>query len=247
MSGIFSYFTDGANWTGSGGIPVRLIEHLAYSIGALILAAAIGIPLGLYIGHTGRGKFVVATVANALRALPSLGLLLLIAMLLQPRLGGDLSIVIPSIIVLIVLAVPPILTSTYAGVQGVDPAARDAAYGMGMTGREVLFQVELPCALALILSGARSATLQIVSTATIAAYVSLGGFGRYVIDGQANQNYPEMVAGGVLVGLLAIGLEALLAGVQRIVVPRGLSGRYAKAERREAEAAPETEKLAPAR
>src|SRR5690606_33471204 len=132
---------------------------------------------------------------------------------------------------LVVLAVPPILTSTYAGVEGVDPAARDAAYGMGMTGQQVLFRVETPCALPLVLSGIRSAMLQVISTATVAAYVSLGGLGRFVIDGLASQDYPQMLGGALLVAALAIVVEAGLAGVQRLVVPRGLSGRFPRAAR----------------
>lgn len=219
---------DPVHWSGPDGIPQRLLEHLGYSLAALVIAALIGIPLGLAIGHTGKGTFLVAGLANALRALPTLGLVIVVVLLVGPLLKGDVAFILPSIVVLVVLAVPPILTSTYAGVQGVDPAARDAAYGMGMTGNQVLFKVETPCALPLVLSGIRSAMLQIVSTATIAAYVSLGGLGRYVIDGLASQDYPQMLGGAILVAGLAVVVEAVLAGIQRLVVPRGLAGRYRK-------------------
>lgn len=231
IADVFSWLTDPVNWSGIDGIPNRMLEHIGYSVGSLLIAALIGIPLGFYIGHTGKGTFVVAGVANALRALPTLGLLFVVVMLLTPTLaqafqGSDLPDIVPSIIVLVVLAVPPILSSTYAGVAGVDLAARDAAYGMGMTGGEVLVKVEAPCALPLILSGVRSAMLQVISTATIAAFVSLGGLGRYLIDGNATRQYDQMLAGAILVGVLAIVMEAVLAGVQRLVVSKGLSGRY---------------------
>lgn len=222
---VFGWLADGAHWTGMNGIPHRLLEHLGYSVGGLVIAALIGIPLGLYVGHTGKGTFAVAGTANALRALPSLGLLIAVVMVLQPRLGGNIALLLPCLIVLVVLAVPAVLTATYAGVRGVDPEARDAAYGMGMTGREVLLEVELPCAVPLIMSGLRSAMLQLIATAMIAAYVSLGGLGRYIIDGQAVRDYPQMLAGAILTALLALAVELVLAGVQRLVVPRGLSGR----------------------
>ncbi|GAB3401180.1 ABC transporter permease [Flindersiella endophytica] len=222
------WLLDPVHWSGPDGIPQRLLEHLGYSLAALVIAALIGIPLGLAIGHTGKGTFLVAGLANALRALPTLGLVIVVVLLVGPLLTGDFAFILPSIVVLVVLAVPPILTSTYAGVQGVDPAARDAAYGMGMTGNQVLFKVETPCALPLVLSGIRSAMLQIVSTATIAAYVSLGGLGRFVIDGLASQDYSQMLGGAILVAALAVVVEAVLAGIQRLVVPRGLAGRYRK-------------------
>jgi len=125
-------------------------------------------------------------------------------------------------------AIPPILSNTYAGVQNVDPAARDAAVGMGMTGRQVLLRVELPCALPLVMSGLRSGALQVIATATIAAYVSLGGLGRMVFDGQAQQLYPKMVTGALLVAALAMATDLLLALAQRLIVSRGLSGRYSR-------------------
>jgi osmoprotectant transport system permease protein len=241
IADLVAWFADPVHWSGPDGVPVRLLEHMEYSLLALALAALIGIPLGMYIGHTGRGQFLVAGLANVLRALPTLGLLVLLVLVLISRLPGDLGFLAPSIAVLVVLAVPPILTNTYAGVQGVDLAARDAAYGMGMTGREVLAKIEVPCALPLVFSGLRSAMLQIVSTATVAAYVGLGGLGRFVIDGLAVRDYPQMLAGAVLVAALAVVVEVALAVLQRLAVPRGLrahrpaSGRDRDAE----EAAPD--------
>jgi osmoprotectant transport system permease protein len=149
-----------------------------------------------------------------------------VALWLGPKIASSLAYVIPSVIVLVLLAVPPILSGTYAGIQGVDPAARDAAQGMGMRGGEVLRKVELPCALPLLLSGIRGATLQVIATATIAASISLGGLGRYVIDGLSVSDYAEMASGAILVALLAMAMDGILALVQRIVVSPGLTGKF---------------------
>jgi osmoprotectant transport system permease protein len=177
------------------------------------------------VGHSGRAKWTIS-IANSLRAVPSLGLLFAVALWLGPKIASSLAYVIPSVIVLVLLAVPPILSGTYAGIQGVDPAARDAAQGMGMRGGEVLRKVELPCALPLLLSGIRGATLQVIATATIAASISLGGLGRYVIDGLSVSDYAEMASGAILVALLAMAMDGILALVQRIVVSPGLTGKF---------------------
>ncbi|REF36651.1 ABC transporter permease [Thermasporomyces composti] len=232
IGALLSWLTDPAHWAGSDGVPHRVAEHLGYSVLALLLAAVIAVPLGLFIGHTGRGTFLIAGLANALRALPTLGLLILAVLALISRLPGELGFLVPSIAVLVVLAVPPILSGSYAGVRSVPPEARDAAFGMGMTGREVLVKVEMPCALPLLFSGLRSAMLQIVSTATVAAYVGLGGLGRLLIDGLAVRDYPQMLAGALLVAVLAVLVELLLAGLQRLVVPRGLIAAARRGERR---------------
>jgi osmoprotectant transport system permease protein len=228
VNGMVEYLTDSAHWSGPDGIPNRLLEHLGYSFGALLFVLLIGLPLGLYVGHTGRGAVAIAGTANALRALPTFGLLILAVIALSDTLPGAISYLGPSLLVLVVLGIPAVLSNTYAGVQSVDPAARDAAKGMGMTGRQVLWRVEVPNALPLVLSGIRSATLQIVATATIAAYVSLGGLGRFIIDGRASRDYSQMAAGAVLVGLLAVALDLLMAALQVFIVSRGITGRYAR-------------------
>jgi osmoprotectant transport system permease protein len=227
---IVDWLTTSDHWSGAEGIPTRIAEHIQYSLIALVIALVIGLPIGLLIGHTGKGTAVVAMVANSLRALPSIGLLVFFVVLISPHVHGksDAAYLIPTEIVLILLAVPSILSNTYAGVQNVDPAARDAARGMGMTGSQVLFKVELPCAAPLIMSGVRSATLQVVATTTIAAYVSLGGLGRYVFDGQSQQDYSQMASGAILVAVLALAADFVLAMGQRLIVSRGISGRYAK-------------------
>jgi osmoprotectant transport system permease protein len=229
MGGAINWLTDGANWSGPSGVLARLMEHLTYTFIALAIAIVIAIPVGAAIGHTGRFTGLVSGLANALRALPTLGLLILLALWGLHSLRGDLALLGPAIAVLVVLAVPPILSNTYAGIANVDPAARDAAKGMGMTGREVLTKVELPVAMPLIMSGVRSAFLQVVATATIAAVISLGGFGRYVIDGLAQQNYSMMVSGAILVAVLAILGDRILALIAHFVVSPGLTGRSVRA------------------
>ena len=191
INSIFRWLTDAAQWIGPDGIPTRALQHLEYSAAALIIAAMIAIPLGLLVGHTGRGRSFVI-LANSLRAVPSLGLLFAISLWIGPKIHGSLAFVIPSIIVLVLLAIPPILSGTYAGIEGVDPAARDAAKGMGMHGSEVLRHVELPCALPLLMSGLRSAALPVTAPAPSAASWRLGGLGRSPLDARAGRQAGEL-------------------------------------------------------
>ncbi|MFC8146942.1 ABC transporter permease [Streptomyces paradoxus] len=215
---VNAFFSDSAHWHGYDGIPQRLLEHIQYSALALALAAAIGLPVGLLTGHTGRGGNALAFIATAARALPSFGLLVLIVIVMG---FGLLPVMIP----LVILAVPPILVTTYEAVRTVDPSPVDAARGMGMHESRILFQVELPVALPLILSGLRSAAIQIVSTATIAAYVSLGGLGRYIVDGLYQRNYEKVVGGATLVAVLALITLAVFWAVGRLAVSPGVRRR----------------------
>lgn len=230
ISDIWNWLTDSTHWHGADGVPIHLKEHLQYSLIALLIAAAIALPLGLLIGHTGRGSFVVVAVANSFRALPTVGLLTFFVILISPHIHstGSATYLIPSEIVLVLLAIPSMLTNTYAGISAVDPAVRDAAQGMGMRGAQTLWQVEMPNALPLIFSGIRSSFLQVIATATITAYVSLGGLGRYLIDGLAQQDYPQMASGAALVALLALLIDLVLAVIQRYAVSRGITGRYSR-------------------
>ena len=227
MNDVVAWLTDPAHWQGSEGIFVRVWEHLKYSFVALAVAAAVAIPVGLWVGHTGRGRFVAVNLAGALRAVPSLGLLFTSLMLLGPRLHGDAGVWVPTQVVLVVLAIPPILAGAYAGVEQVESAARDAARGMGMTGGEVLWQVEVPCALPLIASGVRSAALQVIATATLAATVGLGGLGRFLIDGLSVGDYSQMAGGAILIAVLALLIDFVLGALQRVVVSPGLTGKTA--------------------
>jgi osmoprotectant transport system permease protein len=228
IHGIVSWFSDSANWSGADGVPTRLTEHLGYSFLSVAIALVIALPLGLYIGHTGKGASLVVGSVNTVRALPTVGLLYLVVLALQAHLPAGIAYLAPTVAVLVVLGVPPILSNTYAGVDGVDAEVRDAAYGMGMTERQVLWRVELPNALPLIFSGLRSAVLQVIATATIAAYVSLGGFGYFIREGQQTGNYDEMASGAICVAVLAVLIDLLLAALQRLVVSRGITGRYAR-------------------
>ncbi|MET9683278.1 ABC transporter permease [Streptomyces coeruleorubidus] len=203
-----SWLTSGAQWSGSDGIVHRLAEHLQYSLLATLIAAAIGLPLGLLIGHTGKGAFLAINLSSFGRALPTVGLVVLVF------LAGGLSMV-PVYVALVALAVPAIVTNTYAGMTAVDPDVKDAARGQGMRGHQVLFQVELPLALPLIMTGLRLALIQVVATATIAAYVSFGGLGRYVFDGLAQRDLVQVLGGAVLVAVVAVVLDLLLSTLQR--------------------------------
>jgi osmoprotectant transport system permease protein len=203
------------HWHGPDGVPSRLLEHVEYTALAMVISAAIALPIGVAIGHTGRGGFVTVSLANIWRSLPTLGLLILAFVLSN---GASWAWLIP----LVALAVPPILVTTYEGVLGVDADLKDAAAGMGMTPRQVLFKVEVPVALPLILLGLRTATIQVVSTATIAAYISLGGLGRYIIDGLATNNYGMVAGGAALVVLLALVVQFAFTGLARLIVPAGL-------------------------
>jgi osmoprotectant transport system permease protein len=225
IGSIGAWLTDPAHWQGPEGVPTHLVEHLTYTLAAVALAAVAGLPLGLAIGHTGRGTVLVAGVANAVRALPTLGLLTLFVLLVLPHVANDWAYLGPGEAVLFLLALPPILTNTYAGVQNVPPQVRDAAEGMGMTGTGVVLRVELPCALPLILSGVRAAVLQCIATATVLALVTLGGLGRYIIDGQAQRDFPKMASGALLVATLALVTDGVLLLLARAVVPPGVSGR----------------------
>ncbi len=230
ISLIWQFLTDPASWSGPDGIPTRVGEHLWYSLVVLVIACIVAVPLGLWVGHTGRGRTLVS-VANSLRAVPSLGLLFAITLWVGPHITSDLAFVIPSVIVLVLLAIPPVLSGTYSGVESVDPAARDAALGMGMRGGEVLLRVELPCALPLLLSGIRAATLQVIATATIAAYVGLGGLGRYLIDGLAAGTYAVTAGGAILVAALALVVDLLMSAGERLVVSPGLTGKQPRRAR----------------
>ena len=212
------YVGNPANWTGSGGLLQRVVEQSYYTASALLMAAAIALPLGLLIGHTNRGSFLALNVANAARALPSTGLLILLALATTIGVG-------PVMVALVILGVPPILASTYAGIRNVDPDVVDAAKGMGMTGREILWGVEVPIALPLVFSGIRAATLQIVSTATIAAVVGLGGIGRPLYDSIQLRGYGEAMATALLVAALAVTFDLSLAALTRGVVSPGVGGR----------------------
>lgn len=222
---VVEWLTSSANWTGSDGIPAQIAYHVLYSAIALLVATAIAVPAGIYIGYTGKGERLVAGLANAFRALPTLGLMVLLFLVLSPVVGGRFVYVVPAVVVLVLLAVPPILTGTYSGIQNADADAVGAARGLGYTQSQILQHVQLPCSLPLLLSGIRSATLQIVSTATVAAFLGLQGLGRYIIDGRAQGDFSQMAGGAIIVALLALGLELGFVLVSRWAISPGLTRR----------------------
>ncbi|MFF0190630.1 ABC transporter permease [Streptomyces sp. NPDC005244] len=211
LRNLGAWLVDGDRWTGSDGIAHRLAEHLQYSLLATLVAAAIALPVGLLIGHTGKGAFVAINLSSFGRALPTVGLVVLVF------LASGLSMW-PVYIALVALAAPSIVTNTYAGMTAVDPDVKDAARGQGMRGHQVLFQVELPLALPLIMTGLRLALIQVVATATIAAYVSFGGLGRYVFDGLAQRDLVQVLGGAVLVAAVAVVLDLALSALQRVIL-----------------------------
>jgi osmoprotectant transport system permease protein len=222
INGVLAWLTDPAQWSGPDGIPVRTLQHLWYSLLATTIAAAIALPIGVYIGHTGRGALFAVNLTNLGRAIPSLGIIILMFTIF----GFG---IIPVLVTLFALAIPPIVTNSYIGVRSVDPDVRQAAEGMGMRGRQVLWQVELPMATPLIMAGVRTSAVQVVATATLAAFVGLGGLGRYLIDGLAQRDLAEVVGGAILVAVLSLLTELMLGRVQTLVVPRGLAERGAAA------------------
>jgi osmoprotectant transport system permease protein len=218
FSYAWDWVTQSANWHGSGSIPQQILAHLGYSALPLLIAALIGIPAGVAIGHTGRGAVAVVNLANSWRAIPTLGLLTLLAVYLG---FSFLTWLLP----LVVLAIPPILVNAYEGVAGVDPGVRDAAKGAGMTPWQQVTHVEVPIALPLILVGLRTAAIFVVATATIAAYIGLGGLGRFIFDGLASYQYGPVAGGALLVVILAVLVLGFFAVLSRLVVPAGLRGQ----------------------
>jgi osmoprotectant transport system permease protein len=219
---VLAWLTDPAQWSGPDGIPARTLQHLWYSLLATGIAAAVALPIGVFIGHTGRGALFAVNLTNLGRAIPSLGIIILMFTLV----GFG---IVPVLVALVALAVPPIVTNSYIGVRSVDRDVRDAAEGMGMRGRQVLRQVELPVAMPLIMAGIRTSAVQVVATATLAAFVGLGGLGRYLIDGLSQRDLPQVVGGAILVAVLSLLTELALGRVQSMVVSQGLAGRGADA------------------
>jgi osmoprotectant transport system permease protein len=212
-------FFDNPNFqSGYDSIWNRITEHCEYSLIALAIATAIALPLAVLSGHSGRGDGTVSAIAVIGRAMPSLGLLVLLSVLL------NLSLTV-TMIPLVLLGMPPILLYTHAGIRAVDPAAVDAARGLGMTPWQTVRQVEFPAALPLILAGLRSAAVQIVATATLAAVVPFGGLGRYIMDGLYQYDYAQVVGGAVLVSVLCLVTLLVFWLLDRLLVSPGLRSR----------------------
>jgi osmoprotectant transport system permease protein len=231
---VIGWFTDPANWSGSDGVPVRLGEHLVLSAIPLVAALAVALPAATWVGHTGRFGGLAINLANVGRAIPSLAIMAVAAMVLN-RWLVDLGLrreagEIATMIAMAALAIPPIVTNTYVGLREVDREIVEASRGMGMTGVQVLRRVELPLALPVILAGVRTSAVQVVATATLGAVFGTGGLGRYIIDGIAQRDDAQLFAGALLVAALSIVTELAFALIQRRVLSPGLAAPAAAYE-----------------
>lgn len=237
LADVFSWFADPARWSGSRGIPFRVLEHLQLSVTATLIAVALAVPPALVLAHARRGEFLANATVNIGRAIPSFGVVI-VAALLFIRYGGPIRFW-PIVVALVLLALPPIFTNTYTGVTSVDPATLEVGRGMGMTERQILLRVEAPIALPVALAGLRIAFVQVIATATLGAVVSPGGgLGRYIIDGFARgpRGHAEVFAGALLVALLTLASEAVMNLGERLLLPAGLR-RLVKADVAETAAA----------
>jgi osmoprotectant transport system permease protein len=228
MDALLGFIADGQSWQGGTGIPNRLLEHILLCALAVAVAAALALPLGFYIGHTGRLQLLGINLANIGRAVPSYAvmvMLLPVMLGLAPVLGYDPGLglrFLPVLLAMVLLAVPPILVATYAGIQRVDRDVIESSRGMGLAERQILARVEVPLASAVIVSGFRIAILQVIATATIGAYLAGGGIGRFIIDGVARRDDGMLYSGVLLVASLAIGTDVVLGWLQRRLTPPGV-------------------------
>jgi osmoprotectant transport system permease protein len=214
------WLTSPENWSGDRGIPMRIVEHLGYTALTMAIALVIAVPIGLYVGHTGRGRVVIVSGIGILRALPTLGMVFLFVLL--AGLG-----LLPPIWALVLLAVPPVLSGVYAGISSVNRSTVDAARSMGMSEPQILFRVEVPNGLPVILGGVRAAVLQVVATAAVVAFINLGGLGVFLIEGTQLRDYGRLFGGAVVIGVVAIAVDLLMALVQKFAVSPGLRARRA--------------------
>ena len=225
LAHVFGWFTTSANWRGSQGILLLFWHQLVLVVVVVVTAVAIGGGLGVVLGHTGRGGLVAVNAANAFRAVPTLALLTLLA--IQPAISLKWNGFLAAWIALTMLAIPPILTNTYVGMREVDPDVRDAARGMGLTGGQMLRTIEAPLALPFVMAGVRTASIEVVATSTLAAYVSYTDLGTYVITGLTTNDSVVAFSGALLVAAMA-GLVALvLTLLTRVLTPRPLRRRRA--------------------
>jgi osmoprotectant transport system permease protein len=247
MGDVIAFFSDPTHWEGTLGIPNRLFEHLVISGLSILVATLIAIPIGLFIGHTNRGSGVAINLANIGRAIPSYAMMVIplpFCLALAPVLGIDPTfalVFLPIFLAMTFLAIPPLLVSTYAGLRSVDRDLIEAGRGMGLTERQILGRIEIPIASSIIVGGFRTATLQVIATETIGAILGGGGLGRFIFDGinQGRAGQPSIWAGAILVSALAIGVDALLALVQRRLTPRALRTARRQAPAPGPERAPE--------
>ncbi|MGB3763045.1 MAG: ABC transporter permease [Ornithinimicrobium sp.] len=221
------WLVDPAQWTPGARSPLpiqdRLWEHLLYTVISVLIAAAIALPLGFYIGHTGRGRQFTIAFTGSMRALPTLGVLFFLLMVFGEFMSYDTAPIVGATIAFVILAIPSMLAGAYAGVESVERSTVDAARAGGMTEWQILTQVEIPLALPLIIGGLRAGTLQVIATVTIASYAGLGGLGRIITSGIGLNDYNRILGGALLVTVLALLVDALFAAVQRAIAAKGVS------------------------
>lgn len=232
MTELLAWLSAPATWQGATGIPVRLAEHVGISLLSIAAATAVALPVGLWVGHTGRAATLAINVANIGRAVPSYAVLVMIlpiSLAFSREYGLN---VIPTFLAMVLLAIPPILVNAYAGLRAVDRDLLEAGRGMGLRERDVLLDLELPLAAPVIIGGFRTAVLNVIATATIGAVLGFGGLGRYILDGRFRglAGTGELIGGAVLVATLAIVVDLLLAGLQRLAARRVARRSGARAE-----------------
>jgi osmoprotectant transport system permease protein len=224
LADVVRWFLTPAHWQGTAGVPNRLLEHVQMSLAATATAAIIALPIGLALGHFGRGGALAINVSNVGRALPSFAILVLAVQAIG--IGA-----IPAYVALVALAVPPMVTNAFVGMRDVDPELRDAARGLGMRDLQVLARVELPNAIPVVMAGIRTSGVQVVATATLAALVGWGGLGRFIIDGLSQRDFVQVFAGALLVAALSAVAELALGTLQYALTPAGLRSRSARQRR----------------
>jgi osmoprotectant transport system permease protein len=237
---VATWFNDPSHWRGERGIPNRLLEHLQYSVCAIVASIIIAVPVAVWLGHRRQFGTIAVNVSNVGRAIPSFAILVLGAQafgLLELPVIGSFT----TFIALVALAVPPLVTNSYVAVAEVPDEVRDAARGVGMSEGAILRKVELPMAVPLLMAGVRTASVAVVATATIAAFVGAGGLGRYIIDGRAVFDNTEIFAGALLVALLSLAVELALGVTQRVLTPRGLRAELVTARAAAVAATPNTD------
>ncbi|MFT4036518.1 MAG: ABC transporter permease [Patulibacter sp.] len=210
LAAAFAWLFSAERLTGSHPLPESIGVHLAYTAIAVLIAAVIAIPAGWAIGHTGRGREIVVALSGAVRALPSFGLILLLVLLI-----GVLHASAAALVAFVILAIPPTLAGAYAGFESIDRRTIDAARAIGMSGWQVLWRVEVPLGLPLLVAGIRSATLQVLATATLAAYVNLGGLGYDILQGIQLRRFDQVLGGAIVVAALALVVDGMFALLQR--------------------------------
>jgi osmoprotectant transport system permease protein len=217
------WIADPAHWTGFDGIPARTLEQVEIFLVAMLIAAALAIPVGTYVGHTRKAEFLSVSIANIGRSIPSFALLVMTYLVVNAVAPSKAFGLLPPVAALVALAIPPIVTNTYVAIQGIDPDTVESARGMGLSERDVLRRLELPLAAPLMMAGIRTSAVTVMATVPLAALTGGGTLGRYIVDGFAQHDSAKLVAGAILVAVLALITEAVFGLVERAVTPRTTS------------------------